>query len=79
MKRIIEVLPYQMDWPRLFKHEASLLQSIFGRNVVSIHHIGSTSVPDLKAKPTIDILINRNGASLRKLINDNCLSVIRAG
>ncbi|MFT4567760.1 MAG: GrpB-like predicted nucleotidyltransferase (UPF0157 family), partial [Saprospiraceae bacterium] len=30
---------------------------IFGENLNSIHHIGSTAIPNTKAKPEIDILI----------------------
>ncbi|WP_239635461.1 GrpB family protein [Paenibacillus sp. H1-7] len=32
------------------------MRSIFGQELVDIHHIGSTSVPGLKAKPIIDIM-----------------------
>jgi GrpB-like predicted nucleotidyltransferase (UPF0157 family) len=57
MSRIIEVVPYDPVWPELFKQESALLQEIFGTNIVSINHTGSTSVPGMMAKPTIDILI----------------------
>ena len=57
MKRIIEVLPYEPDWIGLFATEAGLLRRVFGREVVAIHHIGSTSIPGMKAKPVIDILL----------------------
>lgn len=40
----------------MFKEEAAKLQTIFGNEIVDIHHIGSTSVPGLKAKPIIDIM-----------------------
>ncbi|MBA9026096.1 GrpB family protein [Peribacillus huizhouensis] len=34
-----------------------LLQKIFGSELIEIHHIGSTSVKGLSAKPIIDIMI----------------------
>ncbi len=54
--RKMEVRPYDTNWASLFLEEASLLQQIFGDELVEIHHIGSTSVPGLSAKPVIDIL-----------------------
>jgi GrpB-like predicted nucleotidyltransferase (UPF0157 family) len=45
------------DWKSLFLEECRFLQSVFGDNVKRISHIGSTAVPGLVAKPTIDILL----------------------
>jgi GrpB-like predicted nucleotidyltransferase (UPF0157 family) len=46
------------NWISLFHKEESRIQKILGKeNIIRIEHIGSTSVPDLIAKPTIDILI----------------------
>ncbi len=47
---------YSPEWPIEFKREAHRLQVLFGGEIVSIHHIGSTSVPGLDAKPIIDLL-----------------------
>lgn len=57
MPRYIEVSEYQHDWPAQFKVESDLIRGVFGLAVESIHHIGSTSVPNLHAKPVIDILV----------------------
>ena len=57
--RIIEIVPYDEAWPSLFMAEAQRLGQIL-RDVVAIHHIGSTSVPGLAAKPIIDILLEVN-------------------
>ncbi|MDA8443093.1 MAG: GrpB family protein [Peptococcaceae bacterium] len=35
---------------------AKQLRKIFGEELIALHHIGSTSVPGLKAKPIIDIM-----------------------
>ena len=56
-KRIIVVCPYSKNWPELFNREAELLSQCFGENAIQVDHIGSTSVPELAAKPIIDILV----------------------
>ncbi|WP_229106880.1 GrpB family protein [Paenibacillus sp. 1001270B_150601_E10] len=40
----------------LFEQEAAILRDILKDELVDIHHIGSTAVPYLKAKPIIDIM-----------------------
>ena len=55
--RKVEVVQYNPSWPVLFEKERKLLQDILGDIPVAIHHIGSTSVPGLAAKPIIDILM----------------------
>jgi GrpB-like predicted nucleotidyltransferase (UPF0157 family)/GNAT superfamily N-acetyltransferase len=52
----IEVIPYNPNWPKMFAVEAELIKQALGDNCIAIHHIGSTSVPGLSAKPIIDIL-----------------------
>jgi len=54
--RRVEVTPYNEQWVRMYQEEAEKLCRIFGRQLVAIHHIGSTSVPGLDAKPIIDIM-----------------------
>lgn len=56
-KRKVEVVPYLFEWKDLFKNEQAHLRHIFSQGEIKIHHIGSTSVPGLSAKPIIDILI----------------------
>jgi len=48
--------PYSSEWPREFAREADRLRALLGEEIVAIHHIGSTSVPGLDAKPIIDLL-----------------------
>ncbi|MFX1236443.1 MAG: GrpB family protein [Promethearchaeota archaeon] len=46
------------EWKSLYSKEKSLIESILGsQNIIRIEHIGSTAVPNLCAKPTIDILL----------------------
>lgn len=52
----VEVIPYDPTWTVLFDQEAALIGAALGQNCVAIHHVGSTSVPGLAAKPIIDIV-----------------------
>ena len=52
----IEIAPYNPKWPSMFQLEAAAIKQILSNNVIEIHHIGSTSIPGLKAKQDIDIL-----------------------
>jgi len=55
--RKIEVKPYDPEWPKIFEEEAALIRSALGDNCTAIHHVGSTAVPGLAAKPRIDIIM----------------------
>src|SRR5690625_1792156 len=54
--RKVEVTSFNANWAQMFKEEADQFRNIFGSDMLAIHHIGSTSVPGLKAKPIIDIM-----------------------
>jgi len=54
--RKVEVTEYHPNWPVLFEEEAEKIQEILKDELVAIHHIGSTSVAGLKAKPIIDLM-----------------------
>ena len=51
------VVPHDPEWPRLFEAERARLQKVLAPWLErGIHHIGSTSVPGLAAKPIIDMI-----------------------
>ncbi len=53
----IQLVPYDPSWPDRFEEERALLSETIGSWATGgIHHIGSTAVPGLEAKPIIDIL-----------------------
>lgn len=56
LSKHILVLPYNPDWPKIFEAESQKIKNALGDNCIAIHHIGSTSVPGLSAKPVIDML-----------------------
>ncbi len=53
----IILVSYDLNWPRDYDREASALCRAMADDLFRIHHIGSTAVPGLTAKPTIDILM----------------------
>jgi GrpB-like predicted nucleotidyltransferase (UPF0157 family) len=55
--RQVRVVPHDPAWKEAFEAEAAALRSVLGDEAVAIHHIGSTSVPNLHAKPTVDVLV----------------------
>lgn len=54
--RVVEVTPYDSQWPARFAAEAAAVQAALGDAVIRIEHVGSTSVPGLAAKPIIDMM-----------------------
>ena len=54
--RKVEVKPYDEQWGSMFEEETRKLYGIFGGEMIDIHHIGSTSVSGLHAKPIIDMM-----------------------
>src|SRR5437868_6652545 len=57
MPRTIEVVEYDPAWDAAFAREARRLAGVFGDALVAVHHVGSTSIAGLHAKPIIDILV----------------------
>lgn len=50
-------MPYDPTWPARFEQERAALEDAIGAWIVGgIHHVGSTAVPGLDAKPIVDIL-----------------------
>ena len=52
-----ELCEYRSEWPSEFENECSQIQIKLGDHVWEVHHIGSTAIPGIKAKPEIDLLI----------------------
>lgn len=54
----IIIKDYSCKWPDLYISEVEKITDSFSNNeIIKIDHIGSTAIPGLKAKPTIDILM----------------------
>ena len=61
---------YDPAWPQWFAEEKAALEALLGpENIVRVRHIGSTAVPGLLAKPTIDILLEiAEAADMERLL-----------
>lgn len=55
-KPVIEVVAYNPKWPQQFAQEAEKIQEALGTNCIGVHHVGSTSIPGIWAKPLLDII-----------------------
>ncbi|HHL0970201.1 TPA: GrpB family protein [Bacillus cereus] len=51
------LVPWTEEWEIEFMKEKQLIKEQIGEHILAIHHIGSTSIPHLSAKPIIDIAI----------------------
>lgn len=56
MAQHITVVDHNPAWAAQYAAEAEKLRAVLGENCTAIHHIGSTAVPGLKAKPILDIM-----------------------
>lgn len=55
--RDIVVVAHDPMWSRKFASEATVVSEVLGSAVVNVHHIGSTAIPSIFAKPIIDMLV----------------------
>jgi GrpB-like predicted nucleotidyltransferase (UPF0157 family) len=55
--RKIELVEYNPKWVEMYEEEAASVMSALGNNAIRIHHIGSTAILGICAKPIIDILV----------------------
>ena len=49
--------PYRDEWPVLFEAEKKIIAAAIGNLVNDFQHVGSTAVPEMRAKPILDIAI----------------------
>ena len=54
--RQVELIAPNPEWLGLFTEAANEIRTILKENCVEVHHIGSTAIPTIYAKPIIDIL-----------------------
>ncbi|MBE9195794.1 GrpB family protein [Synechocystis sp. LEGE 06083] len=55
--RKVEVVPHNQKWRTAFAVESERVAAEMGENVIAVHHIGSTAIPGIYAKPIIDLLV----------------------
>lgn len=72
-KGAVYLIPWSEKWEREFELEKERIETQIGKYIVGIHHIGSTAVKHLSAKPIIDI-----GIELRSFSNGElCVSPLK--
>ena len=52
----VELLSHDPAWAARAEFEARRLAAALGEVLVGVHHIGSTSIPTIRAKPVVDLL-----------------------
>ncbi len=57
MDEPVIIVDYDPQWPVRYEAERERIVAAIGNFIDDIQHIGSTAVPDLAAKPVIDILV----------------------
>jgi GrpB-like predicted nucleotidyltransferase (UPF0157 family) len=64
-RRKVELVPHDQAWTEQAVAEAARLSEAIGETLIRIEHFGSTSIPGILAKPTIDLMpIVKNLAEL---------------
>lgn len=62
----IFLTPHQDVWKDWYQEEAAILQTMLPASV-QLHHIGSTAIPSIWAKPIIDILVEVKEGELERV------------
>jgi GrpB-like predicted nucleotidyltransferase (UPF0157 family) len=52
----VQLLPHDPRWAARAKTAAACIHAAAGPAVIAVHHIGSTAIPDIAAKPILDLL-----------------------
>ena len=52
----VELLPHRVEWADMARTESERLKAALGDNLIAVHHVGSTSIPGIKAKPIVDLM-----------------------
>jgi GrpB-like predicted nucleotidyltransferase (UPF0157 family) len=56
-QREVILVPHQPEWSNLALQEAEQIKEALSIEVIAIHHIGSTAIPSIKAKPILDFVL----------------------
>ena len=52
----VELHPHSVHWAEMARAEIARLHEVLGGVLVTVHHIGSTSIPGIMAKPIVDLI-----------------------
>lgn len=71
----IEICDWSPGWPDKFAQKAAAIRQTLGDHAVRIHHIGSTSIEGLAAKPIIDIQISVADLQLIEILTERMATI----
>lgn len=90
----VVIVPYSSEWITEFEKEKKRLETLLKGRILAIEHIGSTSIPELCAKPILDIavavqtkdvlydlipILSKNGYDVKDSIEDKGEILARKG
>jgi GrpB-like predicted nucleotidyltransferase (UPF0157 family) len=52
----VELVPHDPAWAETAEREAARLAAVLGEHLLAVHHVGSTAIPGIRAKPVVDLL-----------------------
>lgn len=52
----VELIPHSPEWVEAARIEAARISRALGLNIVAVHHIGSTAISSIRAKPILDLM-----------------------
>ena len=55
-RRIVELVEHDASWSELAQLEADRFRFLLGPTLLRVHHIGSTAIPGIVAKPIVDLI-----------------------
>ena len=53
----VRLLPHNRRWAELAEQEAARIRDAAGPAVIDVHHVGSTAIPGIAAKPILDLIV----------------------
>jgi GrpB-like predicted nucleotidyltransferase (UPF0157 family) len=52
----VELVPHRAEWAQMAAAETARLKEALGDNLIAVHHVGSTSIPNIMAKSIVDLM-----------------------
>jgi GrpB-like predicted nucleotidyltransferase (UPF0157 family) len=73
----VEVGAYDPAWPGIYEAESAAIRKTLGPYAVAVHHVGSTAIPGMPAKPIVDMAVAAKPDALRFNLPE-CIGAMRA-
>lgn len=54
---VVLLVPHNPAWKTAFDLEAEVVRSVLGASLIDIQHIGSSSIPGIRSKPILDMMV----------------------